>query len=244
LSNQLPPSTRDRIIGAALGLFAAKGYGATTIADIAGAAKANPGSVYFFFPTKQEVLLAVLSAYSSGIHPMLLEPAWRGVEDPIARVFALLDRYRSLLTDSDCTYGCPIGSLALELHEPDPPVREALAANFAAWTAAIEACLDEAGTRLPADVDRHALAVFVLTTMEGAVMLARTYRGIEAYDSAIEQLHTYFARLQRKPAARRAPEKKRGSEKREPEKTDLRVRTRRKPVGRTRARAVTSKRRP
>src|SRR5688500_12492895 len=174
---------------------------------------------------------------------MLLEPAWRGVEDPIARVFALLDRYRSLLTDSDCTYGCPIGSLALELHEPDPPVREALAANFAAWTAAIEACLDEAGSRLPRDVDRHALAVFVLTTMEGAVMLARTYRGIAAYDAAIEQLHTYFARLQQTPAARRAPEKTREPEKPEPEKTALRPRTRSKPVGRARARAVTRKRR-
>jgi hypothetical protein len=170
---------------------------------------------------------------------MLLEPAWRGVEDPIARVFALLDRYRSLLTDSDCTYGCPIGSLALELHEPDPPVREALAANFAGWTVAIERCLDEAADRLPADVDRHALAVFVLTTMEGAVMLARTYRGIDAYDAAVAQLHTYFARLQREPAARRVTEKKR-----EPETIDSRRHSRRKPVGEPRARAATRKRRP
>lgn len=193
--------------------------------------------MYFFFPTKQEVLLAVLGAYSTGIRPMLLEPAWQGVEDPIARVFALLGKYRSLLTDSECTYGCPIGSLALELHEPDPPVREALAANFAAWTAAIEACLEEAGDRLPSDVDRRGLAVFVLTTMEGAVMLARTYRGIEAYDSAIEQLETYLARLQRQPAARRAPEKPR-----EPEKIDPDRRPRRTPGGATRRRAVTRKR--
>lgn len=238
MSNQLPPSTRNRIIGAALGLFGAKGYGATTIADIARAAKANPGSVYFFFPTKQEVLLAVLGAYSRGIRPMLLEPAWQGVPDPIERVFALLDRYRSLLTDSDCTYGCPIGSLALELHEPDPPVREALAANFAAWTAAIEACLDEAGERLPRDLDRHALAIFVLTTMEGAVMLARTYRGIEAYDAAIEQLQTYFARLQQQPAARRQSEKKHGPEK----NSDRGARARGDRVGKPRRRAGTRNR--
>ena len=184
------------------------------------------------------MLLAVLAAYSGGIRPMLLDPAWQDVDDPIARVFALLARYRTLLTESDCTYGCPIGSLALELHEPDPPVRKALAENFAAWTAAIEACLDEAQDRLPQDLDRHALAVFVLTTMEGAVMLARTYRGIAAYDAAVEQLHTYFDSLQRPGAARRSPEKKHGSQ-----KTSSRsARARRPGVDTPRRRAVTRKR--
>ena len=65
---------------------------------------------------------------------MLLAPAWKGVDDPIERVFALLARYRLGIVQTDCTYGCPIGSLALEIHEPDPPVRKALAANFNAWT--------------------------------------------------------------------------------------------------------------
>src|SRR5687768_14927625 len=199
--------TRARIVEAAMELFWLKGYGSTSIADILSRSQVNSGSLYHFFPGKQDLLIAVLDAYSDGIGPMLIEPAWAGVDDPIERIFALLGVYRQAILSTDCLYGCPIGSLALELHEPDPPVRERLAANFAAWTAAIEACLDEAGGRLPSDVDRHSLAVFVLTTMEGAVMLARTYRGIAAYDAAIEQLHTYFARLQQTPAARRAPEK-------------------------------------
>lgn len=70
-------------------------------------------------------------------------------------------------------------------------------------------------------------------------MLARTYRGIEAYDAAIEQLQTYFARLQRGPAARRAPEKKRAHEKIDPCRS-----TRRKPVGSGRRRPAKRKRRP
>jgi hypothetical protein len=36
------------------------------------------------------VLLAVLEMYRDGIYPMLLAPAWEGVDDPIERVFALL----------------------------------------------------------------------------------------------------------------------------------------------------------
>jgi hypothetical protein len=37
--------------------------------------------------------------------------------------------------------------------------------------------------------------VFVLTTMEGAVMLARTYRDFEAYDAAVVTLRDYVERL-------------------------------------------------
>jgi TetR/AcrR family transcriptional repressor of nem operon len=195
--------TRSKIVFAAMGLFAQKGYASTSVADILQAAGVNAGSLYYVFPGKQDVLLAVLDAYRNGIHPMLLQPAWKGVEDPIERVFALLDRYRGALMGSDCTYGCPIGSIALELHEPDPNVRELLAANFAGWIDAIEQCFIDAGARLPAETDRRALAVFALTTMEGGVMLSRTDRTIDAFDTAVRTLRDYIDRVQTKPKRRR-----------------------------------------
>jgi TetR/AcrR family transcriptional repressor of nem operon len=144
------------------------------------------------FASKEDVLLGVLEMYRDGIRQMLLEPAWRGVEDPIDRIFALLGAYRMMLVDSDCLYGCPIGSLALELHEPDPPVRALLAANFAAWTGAIAECLAAAGDRLPAGIDLRALAEFILTAMEGAVMQARTHRDIAYFDRNIDQLRLHL----------------------------------------------------
>ena len=45
------------------------------------------------------------------------------------------------------------------------------------------------------DTDHRALAEHVLTTMEGAVMQARTYRDIGYFDRSIEQLKTYFQML-------------------------------------------------
>jgi TetR/AcrR family transcriptional regulator, transcriptional repressor for nem operon len=195
-TDAMKPAARERIVRAAMSLFARKGYGSTSVADILDEAGANAGSLYHVFPGKQDVLLAVLDAYRHGLQPMLLEPAWRGVADPIERVFALLDRYRELLLSSDCTYGCPIGSIALELHEPDPPVRTLLASNFEGWISAIEGCLVEAGDRLPADVDRRALARFVLTTMEGGVMLSRTDRTLEGFDDAVRMLRDYLDRLE------------------------------------------------
>ena len=176
-------------------LFAEKGYQATAIAEIAREAEANAGSVYFFFPTKQDILLAVLDQYCEGIEHMLLQPTWENVPDPIDRIFALLERYRSFLMETECRYGCPIGILALELHEPDPPVQEKLAANFEKWTTAIEACLRNAAGRLPEGTNLRDLATFILTTMEGGVMQARTYRSLETFDASIRVLKDYFSHL-------------------------------------------------
>jgi len=144
-----------------------------------------------------ELQVEVATAYDGqGIEPMLLLPVWNKEPDPIERVFALLESYRQRLVITECTYGCPIGSIALELHEPDPAVRERLAANFDAWVAAIEACFVEAGSRLPDSVDRRGLAVMALTSMEGGVMLSRTHRTLDAFDDAVRMYRDYLERLQ------------------------------------------------
>jgi TetR/AcrR family transcriptional repressor of nem operon len=190
--------TRTRLVLAAMQLFWEKGYNSTSIADVLQTARVNSGSLYYFFPGKSDLLAAVLDMYHEGIRPMLLEPAWAGVSDPVERIFALLARYRKSLVDTDCFYGCPIGSLALELHEPDLAVRERLAKNFSAWIDAIAECLSQAKARLPADLSLRELAQFALTTMEGGVMQARTFRDIEYFDAAVRQLRRYFECLESK----------------------------------------------
>ncbi|HMC92650.1 MAG TPA: TetR/AcrR family transcriptional regulator [Allosphingosinicella sp.] len=187
--------TRGRIVRAAMELFRAKGYGSTSIADILGHTQLNSGSLYHFFPAKQDLLIAVLEAYRDGIGPMLLEPAWAGEADPIERVFRLLGAYRANIVATDCSYGCPIGSLALELHEADPAARERLAQNFAAWVDAVRGCFAEAVERFPAGTDFQALAELTLSVMEGGVMQARTHRDVAYFDRGVAQLRRFIACL-------------------------------------------------
>ena len=188
-------ATRQRIVMTAMELFWEKGFQSTSVADILSRSQVHSGSLYHFFPGKQDVLAAVLEAYRDGIEEWLLKPAWSGVEDPIERIFALLNGYRIQLVSTDCTYGCPIGSLALELHEPDPGIRDLLSVNFRQWVDAIEACLKAAGDKLPAALDRRRLAEFTLTVMEGAIMQARTYRDIASFDRNIAVLREHVDML-------------------------------------------------
>jgi TetR/AcrR family transcriptional regulator, transcriptional repressor for nem operon len=180
--------TRDRLVEAARLLFWKHGYAATGIAQILKEADAGSGSLYYFFPTKEDLLLAVLEWYRENLWTAVVQPVFERVSDPVERIFGILDGYRRGLLITNYQHGCPIGNLALELANSHPAARQLLAVNFTGWRMTIEQCLGEAADRLPESVDQNQLALFVLTTMEGAVMLARSYQNIDPYDSAVTQL--------------------------------------------------------
>jgi TetR/AcrR family transcriptional repressor of nem operon len=113
----------------------------------------------------------------------------------VERVFGILDFYRRNLLTTGCTYGCPIGRLALEIPEEQFRVHNRLADNFDGWTAAVEKCLEDARGRLPEDVNLQTLSKFVLTVMEGGVMQSRAHRAIEPFDASVEHLRGYFRLL-------------------------------------------------
>jgi TetR/AcrR family transcriptional repressor of nem operon len=189
--------TRDRLVEAARVLFWKHGYASTGIAQILKEADAGSGSLYYFFPTKEDLLLAGLEWYRENLHPAVIDPVFARVTDPIERIFGILDGYRQGLLATDFRHGCPIGNLALELADSHPAARQLLAVNFTGWRKAIEECVTAAAGRLPDSVNRTELALFVLTTMEGAVMLARAYQSIDPYDAAVTQLRDFFDRLLR-----------------------------------------------
>lgn len=195
-----PSDTRDRLLSSARRLFREKGYHTTSVAEILSDAVANSGSLYHFFPTKQALLVGVLEWYVDNLEEEIVEPVRRSTSDPVERVFGMLAFYRDALVLTDLTFGCPIGNLALEFKEPDPEVRELLVRNFDGWCAAVGTFVEEAADRLPSDLDREELARFVLTTMEGGVMQARTHRSLEPFDASVSQLRRYFNLLQSRAA--------------------------------------------
>ena len=165
---------------------------AKPLAEIVKKAEVNSGSLYYFFKTKEDLLLAVLDWYMENLFPQLIEPIIAHFSDPIERVFALLDGYRKALIATGCTYGCPIGNLTLELGDSLPRAREKLARNFDGWREWVRRFLEEAGPRLPQNLDRNEVAMFVLTVMEGGVMQSRAQQSLAPFDAGVRQLRTYF----------------------------------------------------
>jgi TetR/AcrR family transcriptional regulator, transcriptional repressor for nem operon len=188
-------STRERLVEAALYLFWLQGYAATGVAEILQRSKVNAGSFYHFFKTKEELLLGVLELYIQTLEPVVVQPVLTQIQDPVERVFGILDFYRRNLLATGCTYGCPIGRLALEIPEEQFRVHKRLADNFDGWTAAVEKCLADAKDRFPAGTNLRTLSRFVLTVMEGGVMQSRAHREIGPFDASVEHLREYFRLL-------------------------------------------------
>ena len=181
-------------------LFWDQGYHATSLAEIAARAGVHNGSLYYFFRTKDDLLVAVLERYLEILRPVLMDPLNESVTDPLERIFGLLEGYRTGLEMSGFTKGCPIGNLALEVGDTHPAARAKIAENFSGWQQCIRQWLDQLDDRLAPDVDRAGVAQFVLTVMEGAVMQARIYRTLAPFDGAVAQLRRYFNQMLREGA--------------------------------------------
>jgi len=193
--NDQLPNTREKIVEAARELFFQQGYNATGIAQILQVAGVNSGSLYRLFPTKEDLLCAVLEKYKLMLKPMVIDPARSQVSEPIDRIFAVLTGYRRLLEATEFRLGCPIGNLALEVSNSHEMPRELLVENFDGWLHEVSILLEEAVGYLPDDLDKKALVFQILATMEGAVMLARTYRSFEPFDSAVGSMRDQLERI-------------------------------------------------
>jgi len=196
--------TRQRLIGSARYLFWERGFAGTSMADLLAHAGVNSGSFYHFFESKEALLRAVLEEYLIALRPQVVDPAFASVDDPIARIFAILSGYRGRILQTECRYGCPLGRLALEIDPENRPAHQLIADNFRGWIEAVRECLEQARTRLPRNTDLDALATYVLAVMEGGVMLSRSYGSVDPFDLSVAQLRQHFQMLT-------APAKKRSS---------------------------------
>jgi AcrR family transcriptional regulator len=133
------PATRDRILQAALEVFAQKGYHRALVDDIVRASRTSKGAVYHHFPNKEALFLALVDEFAGRLAESVAA-AIAGAEGALGKVEAALtagletfarhrDLARILLLES-VSLGSSYQSKRLEVHD-----------RFAAL---IQAHLDEA----------------------------------------------------------------------------------------------------
>ncbi len=81
--------TRDRIMDAALNIFSTKGYHDTRMDEIVEASATSKGSIYFHFPNKERLFLALVDQFADLLERRVVE-AVEGEAEGMKRVQAAL----------------------------------------------------------------------------------------------------------------------------------------------------------
>ncbi|WP_225831995.1 TetR/AcrR family transcriptional regulator [Streptomyces sp. NK08204] len=103
---------RRRLTAAAARVLHEQGVERTTLADIAREADVPVGNVYYYFKTKDELVLAALSEHSA--HLDEFTGRLEELPDPRARLKALVEAWVDQ-REVAARHGCPTGTLAVEL---------------------------------------------------------------------------------------------------------------------------------
>ena len=177
--------TRARIVEEAAALIQERGVAGTTLEDVKAAAEVSGSQMYHYFPDKNELVQAVIDYQADTIvsHQRHALTSANGVEDWRGMVITAAKR-------TQAKGGCPLGSLVGQLAESDPEARALIAAGFDQWAAAIADGLRSlhADGKLPPDIDPDDLAVTLLATLEGALLLAQVHRSSRPIETAVNTL--------------------------------------------------------
>ena len=177
--------TRARIVEEAAALIHERGVAGTTLEDVKVAAEVSGSQMYHYFPDKDELVQAVIDYHAEAIvsrNRQALGGA-NGVEDWRRMVIAAAKRTKA-------KGGCALGSLVGQLAESDPEARALIASGFDQWAAAIGDGLRtlHAEGKLPPDVDPDDLAITLLATLEGGLLLAQVQRSARPFETAVNTL--------------------------------------------------------
>jgi TetR/AcrR family transcriptional repressor of lmrAB and yxaGH operons len=185
------PDSKWKTLAAAIKLFRQQGYHGTSLHDILAAGGSPRGSLYFHFPGgKEEIGENALTIAGEAVRQGIA----RAAEASDSTEMFLLRVAGAMAADlekSDYQEGCPIATTALETSAQSEVLGDATSSAFRKWETEISRGLERFGkTSDEADL----LATMVLSQLEGALLLARTYRSLEPIQRA-EQALKLLARV-------------------------------------------------
>ncbi|MEO6840054.1 MAG: TetR/AcrR family transcriptional regulator [Bradyrhizobium sp.] len=183
----MPKATdsKGKTLAAAAKLFRQQGYHGTALQDVLAAGGSPRGSLYFHFPGgKEEIGEAALTLAGEAVRQAIAHAAETS-DSALVFVTRVARGMASDLEKSGYQEGCPIATTALETAAQSEVLGAATRGAFQKWENEIKRGLQRFG--MTPD-QAEPTATTVLSLLEGALLLARTYRSLAPMHRAEQAL--------------------------------------------------------
>ncbi|MER6073809.1 TetR/AcrR family transcriptional regulator [Streptomyces sp. NPDC001817] len=180
-------SPRDRMVFSAAQLIRRDGVAATGMREVAAHAGAPRGSLQHYFPGGKEQLVNEAVGWAGRYAGKRIARFLAGLDEPTpSGLFAaMVAQWTDEYAARGFAGGCPVAAATIDCASADGSTREAVAAAFTTWRTPLAEALTAMG--VPA-ARAESLATLMISTLEGAILLARAQQNTAPLTTAVREL--------------------------------------------------------
>ncbi|TDL75696.1 TetR/AcrR family transcriptional regulator [Rhodococcus qingshengii] len=180
--------TKKFIIEQSSSLFNTKGYKSTSISKIMEVTGLKKGGIYRHFDSKDELAKAAFSYYLIILKENYLQ-AIKSKETAKEQFQAFTSIFMTLYNNDILVGGCPLMNAAIEADDSEILIEDSIKEGFDSLIKMIKDLIGfgQVQNEIKMNVDSEQMAVFIISSLEGALALSRLYKDKRYLDMAIMQ---------------------------------------------------------
>ncbi|MEU7789834.1 TetR/AcrR family transcriptional regulator [Amycolatopsis sp. NPDC049159] len=150
-------------------------------------AEAPRGSLQHYFPGGKDQLIGEAVAWAGDYAARRVARLVTKIEDPTpGKLFAAMaGQWRDQFTGDGFDAGCPLVATVADTAATSDALRDAVGKAFDGWQRPVATALEQLGVP-PAR--SASLAVLMISTLEGAIVLARAHRDVAPLETVVAEL--------------------------------------------------------
>jgi TetR/AcrR family transcriptional repressor of nem operon len=182
--------TRQKIVETAAVLFNQKGFTGCSMGDIVEASGLEKGTLYGHFSTKEELALYAFDyAWKETSDKRL-----RNIDSVSSAVDKLTLHINNYVNTPSFPGGCPLLNFAVDADDGNLALRARVRRALKGWEDLLAKIVEDGQSsgEVKPEIDSHSVANIVISTLEGATILARINKRSAAVEDAQRHLSLYL----------------------------------------------------
>jgi TetR/AcrR family transcriptional repressor of nem operon len=195
------PDARNRLLDAAMQAIREKGYSATTVDDICGAAGVTKGAFFHHFKSKEELGVAAAGHFSEMAELLFGGAPFHELADPLDRLLGYIDFRAAILTGPIAEFTCLLGTMVQEAYDSHPAIRAACETYIVRHAARVGEDIAAAKALYAPDAtwSAESLGLYTQAVLQGSFILAKATGGPEVARDCVAHLRLYILQLFHRP---------------------------------------------